>query len=110
MQISKGVTTHGFALNVTAEPLPFFERIVPCGLSQPVTCISRHCPEGTLQQMEDQGRALVGCGADTSAWLVAAVEAEFVAQFARRFGYDQVHDDVVSIEEMLRLAHLLSED
>ena len=110
VQISKGVTTHGFALNVTAEPLPFFERIVPCGLSQPVTCISRHCPEGTLQQMEDQGRALVGCGADTSAWLVAAVEAEFVAQFARRFGYDQVHDDVVSIEEMLRLAHLLSED
>ena len=33
VHVAKGVTTHGFALNVTAEPLPFFERIVPCGLS-----------------------------------------------------------------------------
>ena len=101
VHIAKGVTTHGFALNVTAEPLPFFERIVPCGLSQPVTCVSHHCSEHALQQIVDQGRDLVGDSGDASTLLVAAVEAEFVAQFTRRFGYNKVHDDVVSIGEML---------
>ena len=101
VHVAKGVTTHGFALNVTAEPLPFFERIVPCGLSQPVTCVSHHCSEDALQQMEVQGRAIVGCGGDASVRLMAAVEAEFIAQFAQRFGYDEVRDDVVPIREML---------
>ena len=36
-----------------------------------------------------------------SARIVAAVEAEFIAQFTRRFGYDEVQHDVVSIREML---------
>lgn len=104
VHISKGVTTHGFALNVTAEPLPFFERIVPCGLSQPVTCVSHHCSEHALQQMVDRGRDLVGGSGDASDLLMAAVEAEFVVQFTRRFGYNKVHDDVVSIGEMLAYA------
>ena len=33
IHIARWVTTHGFALNVTDEPLPYFTGIVPCGIT-----------------------------------------------------------------------------
>jgi lipoyl(octanoyl) transferase len=56
VHISRWVTSHGFALNVSTD-LTYFQYIVPCGLTKPVTSMAALGVRATL---EDVGCSLAG--------------------------------------------------
>lgn len=57
VHISRGVTSHGFALNITNEPIDYFSLIVPCGIaSKPVTSIEKET--GTAPELDDVAHKL----------------------------------------------------
>jgi lipoyl(octanoyl) transferase len=58
IHLARWVTTHGFALNVTDEPLAHFPGIVPCGITDGgVTSMERLL--GRRLAVEEVARALV---------------------------------------------------
>jgi lipoate-protein ligase B len=67
VRVSRGVTTHGFALNVNTD-LSYFGDIVPCGISD-AGVTSMQALAGTSFDMHD-------------------IEAEVVAAFAEQFGLE----------------------
>ena len=56
VHISRWVTSHGFALNVSTD-LSYFQYIVPCGLTKPVTSMAQL---GVRASLEETGEALAG--------------------------------------------------
>src|SRR3954464_13149696 len=54
VHISRGVTSHGFALNVSTD-LTYFQYIVPCGLTKPVTSMAHL---GVRARVEEVGARL----------------------------------------------------
>jgi lipoyl(octanoyl) transferase len=56
VHISRWVTSHGFALNVATD-LSYFQYIVPCGLTKPVTSMAAL---GAGATVEEVGRTLAG--------------------------------------------------
>jgi lipoyl(octanoyl) transferase len=68
VHISRWVTSHGFALNVSTD-LSYFQYIVPCGLTKPVTSMAQLGVHATLEEVS---RSLAGhfgrvfdCASDT---------------------------------------------
>jgi lipoyl(octanoyl) transferase len=56
VHISRWVTSHGFALNVSTD-LSYFQYIVPCGLTKPVTSMAQL---GVRADLEEVSRILAG--------------------------------------------------
>jgi len=56
VHISRWVTSHGFALNVSTD-LSYFQYIVPCGLTKPVTSMAQL---GVRASLEEVSRILAG--------------------------------------------------
>ena len=53
VRVSRGVTTHGFALNVSTD-LSYFQYIVPCGLTKPVTSMAELGVRASLEEVGER--------------------------------------------------------
>jgi lipoate-protein ligase B len=112
--ISHGISSHGFALNVTPEPLPYFGEIVPCGLVDgAVTCLSHHLPPPLQQAAATEATAGDLCTAgsesdpgEDGARLVEQAERVFVEEFVARFGYGTVEEELREVSRRFPLTLL----
>jgi lipoyl(octanoyl) transferase len=60
VHISRWVTSHGFALNVNTD-LSYFQYIVPCGLTKPVTSLAQLGRKTDLAEVSERLASHFGC-------------------------------------------------
>lgn len=73
VHLSRWVTSHGFALNVNTD-LSYFQYIVPCGLSKPVTSMAQLGARTTVQQVAERLAGHFGRIFDCEMMMEAAVQ------------------------------------
>ena len=56
IRVSRGVTTHGFALNVTTD-IAAFERMIPCGFAHEVASLERLGVTADMREVADRAAA-----------------------------------------------------
>jgi len=56
MQVRHGLTSHGFAINVTKEPILWFDQVIACGLAdvRAASVQSVQRGEGTIDMMKEK--------------------------------------------------------
>ncbi|PWU04250.1 MAG: octanoyltransferase [Terriglobia bacterium] len=74
VHISRWVTSHGFALNVTTD-LSYFQYIVPCGLTKPVTSMARLGAQASVHEVSRSLAAHFGRVFDCEMLLETAIPA-----------------------------------
>ncbi|MGD8494883.1 MAG: lipoyl(octanoyl) transferase LipB [Gemmatimonadales bacterium] len=85
VHVSRWVTWHGFALNLTAEAVEGFRWIVPCGIDQVrMTCIEAEGGDARLEAVRPLIAGAFGAAFETPAELEAEVEAGGHLTFTER--------------------------
>jgi lipoyl(octanoyl) transferase len=75
------VTWHGFALNVTREPLRYFELVVPCGIAGvDMTAVARET--GRAVTVDEVGEAVAAAFGEVFALATAALPAHVLRELA----------------------------
>lgn len=90
VQVRHRLTTHGFAMNITDEPLAWFDRVVACGLTD--------VKAGSIAKFSRKG-------GNPSSISVAAELPELIARFGRITGRKLVELDVLArgeVEDAIR--------
>ncbi|HEY2469084.1 MAG TPA: lipoyl(octanoyl) transferase LipB [Terracidiphilus sp.] len=107
IHVSRGITSHGFAFNVTTD-LRDFQLINPCGITdKPVTSLEREAPEGmTLPGLEDIAHQAARQFGQVYGQQVLAVESldALRAQAATKRSF-RAEDTPVKVPDEVRRVH-----
>ena len=99
VRVSRGVTTHGFALNVSTD-LGAFDRVLPCGFQHEVASLERLGVSADVSEVGERcGRALadrLGCSLVIDASVEPPRDAEIPMDAPVRGALDLLADPILA--------------